>query len=508
MNALQGFLPQRFSFLYPSESKPQPVWTWFKWVVLTGLILRMAYAGYSDYVWHADEILQYLEQGHRLTFGYGLIPWEYRFGLRSWLLPGFVSSILSLSKVLGLDHPNSYIHLVRFVFVCISMGIPIGMYFFARSAFSEPAARIALVFGCFWYELVVMAHKSLTSTVATSLFFLALASATSRSPYRKVWFTGLLLSLVAMLRIQYVPLVGLLFVLVFLSSERNRKLHFTLSAVLGATLIGSVDAFTWGSWGFSLFQNFQLSFFLKVHQNFGASPWYEYGLNLFATSAGLLLLALILSVVFARRYLFVLLCAAAVLLPHTWIEHKEYRFIFVLAPLFLVLIADSIERLSQQRKRWQPLLLAIPLTISLAGLLQLLPQQKTVYPGSFFQQRENLQVYRYLSSQPDVSGVYDLVSWWAHSGGYYYLHKDVPLYFWRGFRRKRPNRNVHQYVSHIISPAKTPSFPGFKRLKRMGSLQVWKNKSQKPITRRWPGYSRHIIHPSIESDPRIKKFAP
>jgi hypothetical protein len=27
------------------------------------------------------------EQAHRLVFGYGLVPWEFQLGMRSWLLP-------------------------------------------------------------------------------------------------------------------------------------------------------------------------------------------------------------------------------------------------------------------------------------------------------------------------------------------------------------------------------------------------------------------------------------
>ena len=38
-------------------------------------------------IW-ADEIFQTLEQGHRLAFGYGLVPWEYQSGARSGSCPG------------------------------------------------------------------------------------------------------------------------------------------------------------------------------------------------------------------------------------------------------------------------------------------------------------------------------------------------------------------------------------------------------------------------------------
>jgi len=51
-------------------------------------------------IW-ADEIFQTLEQGHRLAFGYGLVPWEFRVGARSWLLPGVIAGVMKLFAFFG-----------------------------------------------------------------------------------------------------------------------------------------------------------------------------------------------------------------------------------------------------------------------------------------------------------------------------------------------------------------------------------------------------------------------
>ena len=39
-----------------------------------------------------DEVFQAIEPAHRLVFGYGLVPWEFQLGMRSWLLPGIVAA--------------------------------------------------------------------------------------------------------------------------------------------------------------------------------------------------------------------------------------------------------------------------------------------------------------------------------------------------------------------------------------------------------------------------------
>src|SRR5262249_47794672 len=43
-----------------------------------------------------DEIFQSIEQAHRLVYGYGLVPWEFQLGMRSWLVPGFVAIIMEM----------------------------------------------------------------------------------------------------------------------------------------------------------------------------------------------------------------------------------------------------------------------------------------------------------------------------------------------------------------------------------------------------------------------------
>src|SRR6202008_3073949 len=51
-------------------------------------------------VW-ADEIFQTTEQAHRLVYGSGLVPWEFQLGMRSWLLPGVIATLMELSRIVG-----------------------------------------------------------------------------------------------------------------------------------------------------------------------------------------------------------------------------------------------------------------------------------------------------------------------------------------------------------------------------------------------------------------------
>jgi GPI mannosyltransferase 3 len=81
-------------------------WNQIYGLMLAGLGIRISFALFSDNIYHPDELFQYLEQAHRLVVWYGYVPWEYRFGIRSWITPGFIAMWLFLCKALHLDSPN------------------------------------------------------------------------------------------------------------------------------------------------------------------------------------------------------------------------------------------------------------------------------------------------------------------------------------------------------------------------------------------------------------------
>src|SRR5689334_338901 len=80
------------------------------------LALRLVTVRWSEHIAHPDEVFQYLEQAHRLVYGYGFVPWEYRFGARNWLLPGTLAGLLEALRFAGLDRPTAYVPAVKSLF--------------------------------------------------------------------------------------------------------------------------------------------------------------------------------------------------------------------------------------------------------------------------------------------------------------------------------------------------------------------------------------------------------
>ena len=174
-----------------------------------------------------------------------MVYWEYFYGARSWLVPGVVAGVLKLFDAVGLGQPWWYVGGVKLLFCALSLAIPAGMYWFARRHFSEAAARVALLAGAFWYELVGFAHKPMTEFVATAplLGLLALCVRPAVDAPRVVWQAATLAVLAAAIRLQYAPVALLLLGIVFLRTRR--KLLLVLAAALWSLAVGVFDALAW-----------------------------------------------------------------------------------------------------------------------------------------------------------------------------------------------------------------------------------------------------------------------
>ena len=180
--------------LQVSDERP---WKFLLPVLVLAFAVRAAIALGGDFVLHPDEVMQYLEPAHRLIFGNGVTYWEFFYGARAWLVPGLVAGVLKVFELMGLGEPFWYVGGVKLMFCAVSLLIPVGMYFFARRHFGELSARVALLAGAFWYELVGFAHKPMTEFVAAALLMALLVLCVRSSVHRMG--TVCLVALVAVL---------------------------------------------------------------------------------------------------------------------------------------------------------------------------------------------------------------------------------------------------------------------------------------------------------------------
>ena len=497
--------------LHPSPPDERP-WKFLLPVLALAFVARAAIALSGDFVLHPDEIMQYLEPAHRLVFGNGVIYWEYFYGARSWLVPGLIAGVLKLFDIVGLGQPFWYVGGVKLVFCAISLLIPAGMYFFARWHFGETAARVALLMGAFWYELVGFAHKPMTEFVTTALLMSLLALCVRPVPdkLRVVLTVAVLAVLVAAIRVQYAPLALLVLGLFFLRT--GKKMQLALAAATVFVAVGVFDAITWDG---GLFHSYIVYTRLNLVLDdliISASPAWEYLYWLLIASVGLVSLCVLAALRDLRRYALLLTLIALTLLIHSTQSHKMYRFIFAIIPLWLLISADFVvwfaSRASNNRSRPSlgPTSLALTVSfaaISLAGILNALPHQARVYQshtgvtgvvGFLRHQDPIFAAYRYLASSSGVTAVWQVDRPYFNSPGYYYLHRTIPFYDANTGRlifadeEKTELEAIAASVSHIVSADPATSIPGYSVEKTFDTIRILRRDADGLAIRTWQEY--------------------
>ena len=79
-----------------------------------------------------------------------------------------------------------------------------------------------------------------------------------------------------------------------------------------------------------------------------------------------------------RRYGFLLAMVALVVLIHSVQAHKEYRFVFAVVPLWLLIGADVVARVRGNARVWG-VVAVLFVAVSIGGVLNALPSQGQVY---------------------------------------------------------------------------------------------------------------------------------
>ena len=511
--------------LFHPRGPNEPTWKYLPLVLALGFIARATVALSTDFVLHPDEIMQYLEPAHLLAFGNGVSYWEYFYGARSWLVPGVVAGVLKLFDLIGLGEPVWYVGGVKLFFCAVSLLVPAGMYFFTRRYFSENAARVALVSGAFWYELVAFAHKPMTEFVAVALLMVAFAlcirgNGERSSGRNEVLVTGLAV-LAAAVRVHYAPLALVPLGVIFFRT-RN-KVRLALLAVAVLLVVGMFDAVTWnGALFHSYFTNLRYNLIWGEAVAGSTPPPYQFFSWIMIASGGLSVLCAA-ALLDLRRYWFLLASISLVLLPHSLQTHKEYRFVFAVTPLWLMIGSDIVVRITNRARQAQVTagVAAVAFSIvSAAGILNALPHQDRIYrsyaTGSsgisgvvrFIRDQDPVfSAYRYLARTPGVAAVWHIDRYYAALPAYYYLHREIPFYDdARGSANLKNLEAVFSSVTHIVSEDPRISLPGYSLEREFGSVRILRRNADKPQVREWENYNPIIVNKLVKSI--IKRMDP
>lgn len=383
----------------------------------------------------ADEIFQTIEQGHRWAFGYGVVPWEFRDGIRSWVLPGLLGLVMRATAWMGQGSAGYLMALRIFLAVCSLPPVAIAMAWARREKL--PHVWLAGLATAGWFELVYFSGKALTEVFAgwcipVALYF-CMRAREDESKRALLW-AGLAWGLTVGFRVHLAP--AALAAMIF-TCRLDVKKWIPMLAGSGAVIVafGMLD---WATWDYP-FQSFYLNFYVNIVKQkaawFGVSPWWEYLYSLALVWKWAAIPLLVLAFGTFWRWPILPLTAGVIFVVHSAIGHKEYRF---LVP-FLVIVAMSagigLARLLQTRRAAAVLLGAAFAFGSIDGAWRydwndLAPRvDKWQDTQPLWQFRSgSVMSYEALSTNKELCGLGAIGMGWGWTGGYSHLHQDVPLW--------------------------------------------------------------------------------
>ncbi|KGM30316.1 hypothetical protein P409_33780, partial [Inquilinus limosus MP06] len=316
---------------------------WPAWLVglagllALGLVLRFALALAFPRIHHADELFQYYEQAHRLAFGQGMVPWEYREGIRSWLLPGMLAGLMKAVSWVS-DDPSAYLGVSKALWSALSLGIPAVAFLWARRAAGLTAGLTAAFIGTIWFELIYFAPTALTESIATSLLLVGcwLAWTAETTDRRRLVWAGVLFGLVFVFRFHLLPAIVTAVVIAGRGDWRGRVRPMLLAGLVPVVLCnGLLDWVTLG-WPFqSVLKNFWINIVEEKSHSFGVMPLGFYFTEYARVWSWWLAPMAALIVLGARRQPMLVAVPLAVVLSHSLVAHKEYRFVLPALPFLL-----------------------------------------------------------------------------------------------------------------------------------------------------------------------------
>jgi hypothetical protein len=431
--------------------------------LVVGAVLRVRLALTDQGLYWPDEIYQSLEQAHRLVFGYGIIPWEFIRGARSWVLPGLLAAVMKAGTLVGLTAPTQYNPMMKVILALASTATIWAAYLLARS---YGASRLAAACGASLLALsapiIYFSPRAFSDSVSVLPAVLGLALALRRPASRRAVVAGsALMGLAVLLRLHNgILAIGLLAIL---AARRDRRALVHAGVTLGVLAIfsGLLDQLTWGGWFHSTIAYLQFNVGNNGSAGWGTSSVLFYPRFLWHSMrlAAVAMVGLAAVAFLRARGLF--LVALAFGIAHSAVPHKESRFILVLIPILAALAGVGLTELQERLPRHAFQVAAAAVLAAAVTGATILPRLTWGDLGQDAHFAPNDTAYHYNEpftrlmeaaySQPDLCGLRIDTPLLAWTGGYTYLDRPVPFY---GSAGPGPESG---YFNYEIVPPGTPT---------------------------------------------------
>ena len=418
-------------------------------ILVLALLIRLALAK-LNIVYHPDEVWQYLEPAYGMVTGRWITTWEFREGIRSWIIPEILAAPMYLGQVLA---PDSQWHLLlpRAFLSCVSMAIPASFLVLGKRV-SPVHGLVALFVGAFWPEIFYFAPRSLSDAIACAVMFPAILCVYRMKEVpglRPGILAGMLTALCFIIRFQLAPALLVLSVWGLWRSPRMTLVHFACGIALGLSVSGLADMAAGATPFVWILRNLSSNLADGRASLFGTRPAYWYLFQTLLTwNVGTLLLVPGIAIG-TRRFPVIFWMALTLVVTHSLIPHKEMRFILFsrFAFLFLASVGTTdlakalADRLAEPMARMTAGLLCIWLFMAAAvAFSEPFKRNWDSHHGLF-----SMQVAA--GQRPDICGL-GISGFGAPAPSYAFINRSIPVYM---IRDDRDLRGLSKAINTIIA---------------------------------------------------------
>ncbi|MDE2229708.1 MAG: hypothetical protein KGL11_11805 [Alphaproteobacteria bacterium] len=411
-------------------------------IYLAAFALRLLPVFAFPAIEYPDEIFQAIEPAHRLVYGTGLVPWEFVYGTRSWALPGFIAGLMRTARVFD-DGPGAYMPLIGTVFAALGAASALCAFLWGRRLYGLWGGIVAGALTACWLDAVYFGPRPLSEAVAAHVLVIGLYLAAPGYAVQgrgRLALAGFVLGVAALLRIQLASAVAFFALWDWRDTApaARRLKPLVAGGVVALALFGAIDAATWGWPGESIYRNLLINLWYGVSAYWGVEPWYYYFDSIVAYWGAVAAVMLVLARTGALRLPQPAVLALVILLVHSAIGHKEFRFIYPALLLAVIsaglgmaqvvewiadgLILHGASRRVALRAAGVPVLVLAVLT---PAALAAVPK----YQALWTREVDVVRADRVVADLPNVCGIELYGVQWFLSGGYTLLHQNAPLYW-------------------------------------------------------------------------------
>ncbi|KAJ3185925.1 mannosyltransferase [Gaertneriomyces sp. JEL0708] len=345
-------------------------------------LLAAAFSNISD----CDEVFNYWEATHYLSFGWGMQTWEYSplYAIRSWTyvlihslvgrtLQYFVEIIPAVATTMIKRPRHLVFYLTRAFLATLSTASEYALYSALRTHVNPDVASYYIIIATFSTGMYIASAAYLPSSFAMYFFTFALARSFGRSTRSRPYYVALLVGLAALVGWPFSAAAGIPLVVgdLVLPGRRVRMFKRWTGAIFICALVILVPMIIIDYYFYQRWTIVPLNIVLynvfgeqgKGPEIFGTEPWWYYLLNLSLNFNAALILAMISgpcviihSFTVGRtldqdRRSDTLNLIMRMLPMYLWMliltlqPHKEERFMFVIYPLICMNAAIALHHI-------------------------------------------------------------------------------------------------------------------------------------------------------------------